>query len=221
MVHKKLSRHYIPLEYTPQKDDDHCGPAVLAMLFSQYGITVTQEDATKAAHVVHLIKKYGTRPDKMALGVKNIDSKYKLMWKQDASLRDVVSLIEKYKLPVGVNFQGMFYENFKELMKKTGKTYRNGDHGHYSIIVDLNKNHTKISLLDPYYDFSEKPRVFNWKWFKGRWHDFGYIFESKEKVKPRIDTKHVLFVVVPKDFEFPAAMKMQGEKELKALFKIQ
>lgn len=200
------------LTLTPraQKTVAHCGPTVLQMLLASNGVRISQDRIVTAAHIEEYISKYGMRPDMMAKAVEAINPKFTFWFKQPATLRDIEKLLMVHKQPIGVNWQGLFYNTVEEEKRLSKRK----DHGHYSIIYGLKDDNSKIVMSDPYHNrTSLEPRIYDYKWFFTRWWDF------VEVNGRRIDTKRLLFIITPKTAVYPKEMGMQPAAEIIKLFK--
>lgn len=204
----------IKIPLVNQKTPSHCGPAVMQMLLSYLKVKTTQDEVVAAGKVQRRIRQYGMRPDMMATALKSLSPKHALWFKQNATMADIATLIEKYKTPVGINWQGLFYHTALEEKLSGSKS----DRGHYSIIVGINKKHTQIAILDPYHDHQANPRIFSYRWFYRRWWDYVTEPDKKTGKSKRHDTKRLIFIITPKTAEFPKEMGLLPSRELYDLF---
>lgn len=207
---EKALRNKMKIIMEPQITDSHCGPAVIKALLQFNGIITTQDQIVEAAKVKSTIMKKGMRPKQIADAVEKLDSKMKFWFKQNASIRDLDKLIHTYKIPVGINWQGLFYKSADEERAK----YKKEDRGHYSIVIDVDKKKKEIILDDPYREYFEVPRVFSYEWFKSRWFDADEVVDKKTKKKSIVKTNKFIFIVTPKNTEFPKDLGMKDINEL-------
>lgn len=214
MKSPKLSRHQISVPLATQVTACHCGPASLQMLLSSIKVNTSQEEVVKAGKIQRRIKKYGMRPDMMATAIRTLAPRHTLWFKQHATLRDIANLIETYHCPIGINWQGLFYGSVREEKEKDP----HGEHGHYSVIIDIDPAHKKIAILDPYRSFASGPRIFSYRWFLKRWWDF-VMEPNKNTGKPkRFDTQRLLFILTPKNATFPKNLGLEPAEKLYELF---
>jgi ABC-type bacteriocin/lantibiotic exporter with double-glycine peptidase domain len=194
-----LKHRYFPaMKRVRQKSDAHCGPAVLQMLSQFWKLNYTQTEFVKAAHVVN-INKTGLTPKDMALAVKRV-TPLQFWVKQKTTINQLAKIINNYKVPVGVEWQGVF-----------GKAYSGFDDGHYSIVVKVDKRKRQVIIADPYRHFAGKDRVFTFTEFAKRWWDFNEI-KTKTRKKRVIRDRQLIFVLTPKNRHFPEIMKMKQFK---------
>lgn len=153
------------------------------------------------------------RPDQLAKVTKKLAPNYQFWFKQMATVTDLDKLIHEYRIPIGVNWQGLFYDTLKE--EKIHNP--DGDHGHYSIIIDIDAKKDKIVISDPYYEYCDYPRIFSYKWFKTRWHDEDHFVDKTTKLKTILSTKRFIFIIVPKKASFPKKLGFQLPDKLASL----
>jgi hypothetical protein len=178
-----------------------CGPATLEMLFSFMGVRVSQTSLIRSIRATNKIKVYGIDVNDMAKAA-NIKGKknYSFWRKQYANVSDLDSIVNKYKYPVGVEWQGVFYENDDE------------DSGHYGVITKIDKESGYLRIADPYFngyfDFNGIDRKFKISEFKKKWWD-----ENEVKVAGRTKTRMVrdtrmMFLITPSGETWPRRLGM-------------
>jgi len=196
-----------------QITDSHCGPAVVQLLFSHLDRQVTQDEVVTAARVRSRLEAHGTRPDHLARAVAKLAPDLQFWFKQHATIHDLEVLIDQHHYPVAVNWQGLFYDTEEEQERENP----GGDHGHYSAAIDIDVEKDKITLADPYSEYAHKPRVFSLKWFQKRWwdvdHDVIRVSKSHQR-RNSIKTKRLIFIVTPKDADFPLELGMKPGNEI-------
>jgi hypothetical protein len=159
---------------------------------------VTQNDVIQAARITKWIEQYGTQPRHMTKAVRKLAPDLEMLFKNKSSIDDLVTLVAKKSWPVAVNWQGLYYDTPEE-----EPSYPGPDNGHYCIVVDIQPHKDKITLLDPYPDFSQKPRTFSLSWFENRWWDIAEEKDTKSGKRKKIVTDKLLFMVTPADATFP------------------
>jgi hypothetical protein len=197
-----------------QITDSHCGPAVIQMLLYRYGFTYSQKQIVAAARAKTRLIKEGTRPDHLARAVRVLAPAYRLYFKDLATSRDLNLLINTHKVPVAVNWQGLFYDTVLEEKKFSPFD----DHGHYSIVIGFDPTKDSLVMAEPYYEYTPKPRTFKYSWFKTRWHDADPQTKPKEEFKTSFISKRLLFVVLEKDNPVVASCHLLPEKALRTRF---
>ncbi|HET7099157.1 MAG TPA: hypothetical protein VFI61_02925 [Patescibacteria group bacterium] len=174
-----------------QITNSHCGPAVLTSLYSNLGVKTSQKAIVGSLRVVNKIKKYGLNVGDMARGAKIVGKGAFVFWKKaGGKVSDLDAVINKYKYPVGVEWQGVFYED------------EDDDNGHYSIVTKIDKKTGFLRMSDPDHKFAGVDRKFKIKEFEKRWWDENII---KGRVIP---DKRVMFVIVPKGESWPKKLGM-------------
>jgi len=208
-----ISRPTVDLPAITQQTESHCGPAVLQMAFQFLGKQFTQDDVAGAAQVKKRIMKHGTRPDHLIKAVKKLTPEFQFWFKHPGSIEDLAVLIHKYHWPVIVNWQGLFYDTLEEEMVYNP----DGEHGHYSVVVDVDLNNDKIIISDPYPDFAKHYRTFSLKWFETRWWDVDHVEGKKTKKTVPHYTNKLLFIITSADEEFPSEIGMLPPEQFKML----
>lgn len=180
------------MKRTRQITISHCGPAVLESLFSFVGLRISQTGIVKSIRAQKKIRKLGLNMKDLAKSAKFTGKGEFLFWaKYGAKISDIETIIGKYKFPVGVEWQGVFYEDEDE------------DNGHYSIITKIDKKSGYLRIADPYKKYAGVDRRFKIKNFKKRWWDTN-IIRDKE-----VMDKKVIFVITPKGETWPKKLGMK------------
>ena len=174
-----------------QITSSHCCSAVLSSLFSFLGVKVSQRKITSSLRVQNKIKKYGLNMNQMGKAVKIYGEKGKyIFWKKsNAKISDLNKLVNKYKFPVGVEWQGSF-------------GVISDDVGPYSVVTKVDMAKGFLNIADPFREFSKKDRKFEISEFKKRWWDTNII--NKKVVFDR----KVMFVITPRGVDFPKRIGM-------------
>lgn len=178
-----------------------CGPATLEMLFSYVGLKVSQIGLIRSIRAGNKIKQYGIDVKDMAKAA-NIKAKKKYtFWKKELStIADLDKIVNKYHYPVGVEWQGVFYENEDE------------DSGHYGVITKVDKKAGILRIADPYFNgyfhFHGTDRKFKIDEFKKKWWDVNDV-----KISGSIKTKQVkdirmMFLITLKEETWPRKLGM-------------
>lgn len=175
-----------------QASSSHCGPAVLASLYSHLGVKVSQRSIVTSLRAQNKIKTFGFNMHDIEKASKIAGKgEFSLWHKTRAKISDLDLAINKYKSPVGVEWQGVFYEDEDE------------DNGHFSIITKIDKKNGFLRIADPYYKFAGVDRKFNIKEFESRWWD-------ENIIKGRnLHDKRVMFVITPRSEMWPKKLGMK------------
>ena len=180
-----------------QKTNSHCGPAVLEMLFSFVGAYFDQDE------FVHTIGKdedslkvYGMTVAEMSKASKMLAPEYNFWFKENSSLSDLQQIVKEYGFPVGIEWQGVFYEDADE------------DDGHYSVVTYVDTVNNIIMLSDPYKRFAGSDRTFHIMEFDHRWWDENEVVDRELNRKFITREEHMMFLVTPKEAIFPETLGM-------------
>jgi ABC-type bacteriocin/lantibiotic exporter with double-glycine peptidase domain len=186
-----LGTAFPTMERVKQISVSHCGPAVLASLYSYLGMKVSQRSIVSSLRAQNKIKTFGFNMHDMAKGAKIAGkSKFSFWHKTNSKVSDLDRAINKFKSPVGVEWQGVFYEDEDE------------DNGHFSIITKIDKEKGYLRMADPYYKFVGVDRKFKIKEFEKRWWDENMIHGRN------LHDKRVMFVITDKNATWPKKLGM-------------
>lgn len=186
------------LKRVRQITNSHCGPAVLVALFSNLGIRVSQKSIVKSLRARNKIKDFGLTIKEMAKAARISGEGETVFWKKiNSKVSDLDQIVNKYKYPVGVEWQGVFYEN------------DDGDSGHYGIITRVNKQAGFLRLSDPYRLFAGVDRKFRIKDFLDRWWDENEIRITGTSRRRKIFDYRLIFVITPRGETWPKKLGMK------------
>jgi hypothetical protein len=166
------------------------------MLLSFLGVDVSQESIVEKAGVGERIEGYGMLVSEMAQAVGALFPQFQFWYKEGLSISDLETLVEAYKYPVAVEWQGVFYEDSDE------------DDGHYSVVTHVDSANSIIVLADPYKRFAGTDRSFHITEFENRWWDEN---EIKDPITGQINVvrdTHLAFVITDKNISFPESLGM-------------
>lgn len=189
----------VPINRVTQITDDHCGPAVLQMLLEAIGVSRTQEEITMAADAQDTIKDTGVTIDQLGRANTLIAPQTQFWYKYHATLDDLRYLLER-GFPVGVEWQGLFYDTEEE---EAADRDEESDFGHYSVVSHLDEELDQLIIIDPYKDFVDRNRIVDFDFFTRRWWDVNDIKDPETRQIRTIKDEHVLFFVAPKGTFFP------------------
>jgi ABC-type bacteriocin/lantibiotic exporter with double-glycine peptidase domain len=203
----------IKLKAACQITDSHCGPAVIQTYLSFYGINVTQNEVVTATRTKSKVIRYGFRPVNIAKAIEKLAPDYQFWFKQYATKEDLDTLIHTHHLPVGVNWQGLFYDTVE--LEKIHKP--EGDNGHYAVVIDIDLKKDEIVIADPFSEYCHTPRIFSCSWFETRWWDYDEVKEQSSQEKIFIHTRQLLFVVLPKGSPLSSELNLSSPELLSCL----
>lgn len=182
-----------------QISESHCGPAVLEMLLSYLGKRRTQKTITKYCRVKSSIHGKGARVDQLSRAVKRMYPNLTLWYKKNSRITDVKKLINIFRYPVGVEWQGLF-----EFEEESG----DDDLGHFVVVIGFDKKEKRIVFADPYKHYCKRNRILNVNNFVRRWWDINEV-KSKNGNKRKVKDKKLLFIVLPSEEQFPKELGMK------------
>ncbi len=185
------------LKRVKQITSSHCGPATLVSLFSFLGIRISQGRIVKSLRAENKIKDTGLVIKDLARAARIVGKGQFTFWKkQNATIGDLDKIVNKYKFPVGVEWQGVFYED------------EEGDNGHYCVITEVNKAKGYVKLSDPYKKFVGLDRKFRISDFEKRWWDSNEVAIPYSKIKKLVYDKRLMFLITSKKETFPKKLGM-------------
>jgi hypothetical protein len=189
-----------------QKTSSHCGPAVLEMLLGYLGEEIDQEKFVEASGVGKRLKNYGMTVKELARAVKKLAPEYNFWYKEDATMSELAQIVEGYKYPVGVEWQGLFdcdEDGFEDETEDEDDST-----GHYSVVTHVDTINNLIRLADPYQCYAGRDRAFTIREFEGRWWDENEEIDPVTGSKKDIFDYHMMIVITPKDITFPGDLTM-------------
>jgi len=204
-----------------QISESHCGPAVIQMLLANQGVQVKQEDIAEQGGAVHTIETHGMTVDQLALAVQQLAPETQFWYKDFASLDDLIELVETHRLPVGVEWQGLFEDEDDEDEDDDEDTEEEDyeddppgetedtDYGHYSIVTHVDRENEQLIIADPYKDYIDRDRIFTFAQFEVRWWDTNEITNPRTGRTKIVEDYHMLFVVTPKETTFPISLGLK------------
>ncbi len=185
------------LKRVKQITSSHCGPATLVSLFSFLGIRISQGRIVKSLRAENKIKDTGLVIKDLARAARIVGKGQFTFWKkQNATIGDLDKIVNKYKFPVGVEWQGVFYED------------EEGDNGHYCVITEVNKAKGYVKLSDPYKKFVGLDRKFRISDFEKRWWDSNEVAIPYSKIKKLVYDRKLMFLITSKKETFPRSLGM-------------
>lgn len=183
------------LKRVKQITSSHCGPATLVSLFSFLGVRTSQARIVRSLRAENKIKDTGLVIKDLARATRIVGKGEFTFWKKEnATVGDLDKIINKYKFPVGVEWQGVFYED------------EEGDNGHYCIITEVNKAKGFLKLADPYKRFAGLDRKFKISDFEKRWWDSNEVAIPYSKIKKLEYDRKLMFLITSRKETFPRSL---------------
>lgn len=207
-----------------QISESHCGPAVIQMLLSHLGVEVTQEAVAEAGGATSLIELNGMRVDQLALAVQRLAPRVQFWFKDHTTINELVHIVNEYRTPVGVEWQGLFEDDDDEDDEDEEDDDEDGevetdesglaedaetddeDYGHYSVVVRAYRRRRQLIIADPYKDYISQARIIGFDEFDARWYDFNEFPDPLGGVGTIVKDDHMLFVITGKTAQFPRRM---------------
>lgn len=173
-----------------QQKEAHCGPATIEMLFSFYGISVSQEALVAAVGMTDIIRLApGMRLDELANAIDALypDGAYRLLASYNTTTADLARWTAEFKHPVGVEWQGRFDYGDGRLI----------DQGHYSVVAGVNRAQNLLKIVDPDYHNTLTPNgEIPIPVFESRWWEVDTVpLPFNGAVRKVLWTEHLLFVL--------------------------
>lgn len=201
---KNLNNFSFPdLKRVAQLNNFYCGPAVLEMLLSFLGVSVSQEEAVRSAGVSQKIKKHGVTIEELSLAAGRLTADYQFWFKKYSTLAELSKIVNVFKYPVGVEWQGIFEDS-----QEDGLDIDDDDPGHYSVVTAISTHDNLIEIADPYPRYAGKDRQLSVLQFERRWWDINEVIDPRTKKHKEIDDYHAMFVITLQEVTFPKQLGM-------------
>lgn len=170
------------------------------MLLSFVGVDIKQGQIVQATSIEKKIFKHGMTVEEMSQATSYLAPDYCLWFKRESSIIDLIKIINIFKFPAGVEWQGVFEDINPDA---------DDDPGHYSVVTKLDLKKKMIFLADPYRLYAGKDRQLSILRFERRWWDINEIVDPRTEKKKEMDDYHMIFVVTPKNATFPKELGMR------------
>jgi hypothetical protein len=192
---------FVAMKRVKEISNYSCGPATLEMLLSFVGVKAVQTRLIKSIRAQNKVKLYGLDINDMAKAVSITGKKKFTFWKkQKASINDIYLIIEKNKYPVGVEWQGDFFENEDE------------DKGHYGVVTKIDKKAGFLRIADPYFNssfhYGDLDRKYDISAFVKKWWDVNEVKISGTSRTRSVKDTRMMFVITPKGESWPRKLGM-------------
>ena len=166
------------------------------MLCSYVGVYVDQEEFVDAVGIRKKLDEYGMIVPEMRTAISILTPQLQFWYKPNATLNDISEIVNRFNFPVGVEWQGVFFEDEDE------------DNGHYSVVTHIDTTNNIVMLSDPYRRFAGNDRRFHVLEFDDRWWDENEVINPYTGTTQVIRDDHMLYIVTPKDAIFPEHLEM-------------
>jgi len=194
---KVVGKPFPGMKRVRQISSYHCGPAVIVELFSFLGKNISQIAIVRSLRAKNKIRRLGLNIHDLARATNILGKNEVVFWRKHRStINDISLAINKYGYPVGVEWQGVFYEDEDE------------DNGHYAVITKVDKKANYLRICDSYSDFAGVDRRFRIKDFEKRWWDVNEVKISGRTKTRKIKDIRMMFVITPKGETWPKKLHM-------------
>src|SRR5687767_3105198 len=169
-----------------QISEAHCGPATLRMMMAHLGIKVFQREIVAAAKVSKRLREHGVSLADLVLAVRELAPEFEIWYKEDTSFSELDRVVNAFKYPAGVEYQGIF-EDVDE--------GEDEDSGHYSLVTGIDMEKRKLWLANPYHLYAGKDVTFTFRDFAERWWDENEL-EGEGGKTFSVEDHRLMFVLV-------------------------
>lgn len=190
------------LRQITQISEAHCGAAVLQMLLEVCGVVTSQQAIAYVAGVEETIQEHGMRVDQIATACARLAPQLTFWYKYHSSLEDIRYLLDR-NIPLGVEWQGLFYNSLEEEAEDGGDE---SDFGHYSIISFYDEEQEQLVFVDPYKDFVNRNRIMSVHTFLQRWWDTNEVKNHQTGRMEIVQDTRLLFFVTDSGEWMPEEM---------------
>lgn len=197
MENPLLKQTFPTIKRIRQQTDYHCGPAVIVMLTSFLETPIKQHDIIIAANVQKTYRKRGMTISELAKGLHVLCPTLTFWYKNEATIDDLDILINTYRYPIGIEWQGAFGQ------------YADEDSGHYSVVTAIDKKENIVTLSDPFYYFAGTDRVFPIDEFQSRWWDINEVTDAELSTTTVTKDVQTLFLITKNDIQFPEELQLK------------
>ncbi len=201
-----------------QETGSYCGPSVMQMLLSQYGLVTDQKSIVEACGATDTVMRLGIPLNALVVGVKKLFPELSVWQKSNSTVKDINILVDKGYL-VAFDWQGIFshdeygddvlptkWEEFKNRFTKVPEL--KGSQGHYCIALEVNREKGCLRFADPYGHYAAKDRfVALWE-FEERWWDDRLDKDESGKTV-RVVEERLIFVLTKREDSFPESLGME------------
>ncbi|MCX6031097.1 MAG: C39 family peptidase [Chloroflexi bacterium] len=155
---------------------EFCGPTTLEMMFSAYGVLLSQDTIAEEIGVPEIMRYRGTALYQLYQAAQRLRPDFVLMAKYGATVSDLDFLTGQLDLPVAVEWQGVF-------LAPDGKRF---EEGHYSVVVGLDRQAGDLLMLDPDLRAAFGDGRVSVAEFEARWWDWNTVLPDGNLTQPEI-----------------------------------
>ena len=185
------------LKRITQENSFYCGPASLQMLLSFYHVSIDQQSVVDSLNISHKIAMHGMTIQEMGQFVKTNFPQLQFWYKFNSSIDELFQLVNNFKLPIGVEWQGIFDYPDEEILED-----EDDDPGHIAVVTEVNIEKDFVKIADPDSHYAGTDRTISLQQFEYRWWDINEINGQQ------INDFHGLFLITPVTFSFPESLKL-------------
>jgi hypothetical protein len=172
----------------------------------------------------------GMRVDQLAQAVAKLAPQARFYYKDHSTLGELARMVQDYRYPVGVEWQGVFEDEAAEELDRGNLRWTRGaargrlnelgllpdsesgdnDYGHYSMVTGVDRRRRLLMIADPYKDFFSQTRIFDFDVFERRWYDFNEVTDAATGEPVLLRDDQLLFLVTRKSAIFPKRMGLRA-----------
>jgi len=168
------------------------------MLLSFFGINVDQPEIVNYLGVQRKIIDEGVTIEELGRFVHDNYPQYQFWYRFNSSITQLSQLINQYRFPVAVEWQGIFDYPDEDILDD-----EDDDPGHISVVTAIDTNQNCIYIADPDTHYAGTDRKFSILQFERRWWDINRIIDPITHKTREIDDYHGLFFITPANISFP------------------
>ena len=203
---KKLQNNkpFPSLPRISQENSYYCGPATVQMLCGFLGIEISQNQVVRTVTTPKKVQQHGITLEELGQAVNSLNLGVSFWVKRYASITELSEIVNRYRFPVGVEWQGLF-----DYPDGEGYGDEDDDPGHIAVIVHVDTKKNELLIVDPFEYYTKKDRFFTILEFERRWWDLNTVINPKTKKKEETDDYHAMFVIIPKSENWPERVGMR------------
>lgn len=175
------------------QQDMFCGPAVLEMLYSFYGVHYSQNEIASATGLpLKEILQSGCSVLSLSKAVKDLSGDYSLWVRYNSTLEDLTTVVGQIGLPVGIEWRCTFREPDGFIWEE----------GHYSVVSCVDPENEQLCVIDPFNgeNISHNKGWISFPDFMHRWWDENMFPQLDDATQyQQIFTQGLMFVLIAED----------------------